>query len=321
MISDRARAGYESCTACKLCVLPCPVWQQTRDLSLTLMGRARALQGGATASDVRASLEACVLCGACEPVCPEEIDTVGRTLELRATLGGFAAGAPRPFFPESDVAPIARGRAVILPGPALSASSGHLAQLRAAFPDAVLAVDDGRDLAFALEAGEAIDGSRLQRFLAQLAGAREILVAEGILVAPLLRALPGIPVRGLGEAFLPLVASSLGPRDLYVVESRAYHASFSRLVAVYAEVRATSGAAMNLDLHRIAIPTGATSLQARLGSESGLNATEQIRWLLEGRDVSRIVCESLDDANLLHDSAGFSVVHVSSLFVTKAKAA
>ena len=61
---------YRACTGCGICVLPCPVWQETRDLSLTLAGRALALQGGATALDLRESLEACVTCGACEPVCP-----------------------------------------------------------------------------------------------------------------------------------------------------------------------------------------------------------------------------------------------------------
>ena len=69
-----------------MCALPCPVFRQSRDLTLTLHGRARALLAGATPAEVAPSTLACVLCGACEPVCPEEIDTVGMTLELRRTL-------------------------------------------------------------------------------------------------------------------------------------------------------------------------------------------------------------------------------------------
>ena len=314
MIFDAKRAGYESCTACKLCVLPCPVWQQTRDLTLTLMGRARAMQGGATAEEVRASLSACVLCGACEPVCPEDIDTVGRTLQLRAQLRDVvASGATRPRLPDSQGGAIARSRTVILPGPGLSASGAHLAAVRAALPDAVFAVDDGHDLAFAIEAGDPLDEERLRRFLTQFEGAREVLVGEGILVAPLTRALPGIPVRGVGEALLPLARAALGPKDFLGIESRAFHASFSRVVAIYSAVRDATGAAMNLDLHRIAIPTGATSLQSRLGAITSVPAAEQIRWLLEGRDIARIVCESQDDLNLLEAQTDLPVVHIAAL--------
>src|SRR5207253_9588004 len=75
--ADASRPGYDACTGCNLCVLPCPVFRDTRDLALTLRGRAKALQAGATIEEIRPSLAACVTCGACEPVCPEDIDTVG----------------------------------------------------------------------------------------------------------------------------------------------------------------------------------------------------------------------------------------------------
>jgi Fe-S oxidoreductase len=74
---------FSSCHGCSLCLLSCPVWRQTRDVRLTPHGRAKALQHGATAADLHASIASCTLCGSCEPACPEEIPLVDMILELR----------------------------------------------------------------------------------------------------------------------------------------------------------------------------------------------------------------------------------------------
>jgi len=65
------RAATMHCSGCSLCLLVCPVWRQTRDISLTPHGRAKAIQHGDSVDS--ASVESCTLCMACDPVCPEKI--------------------------------------------------------------------------------------------------------------------------------------------------------------------------------------------------------------------------------------------------------
>ena len=65
-----AKQDHAACSGCSLCLTVCPVWRRTRDLRLTPHGRAKAIQHGATISDIAESVESCTLCGACEPVCP-----------------------------------------------------------------------------------------------------------------------------------------------------------------------------------------------------------------------------------------------------------
>lgn len=328
---DPSRPGYEGCTGCRLCVLPCPVWQQTRDVTLTLMGRARAIQGGAGDRETAESLAACVVCGACEPVCPEGLDTVGETLRQRAALSAagapvIARAAPRPFLPEAPVAPFARGRDVLLAGPDLSAEAALLDRVVAALggPSAVaVAADDGRDLAFALEAGDPIEDARADRFLASLVGARSVVCAEGILVRPLASRLSRTAVRGVGEALLREAATraALGRGDLLVLETRAYHADRERLVRFYDALAAERGVTLALDLHRIALPTGATSLQSLIGAaDPAVTLDEQARWILEGRSPSRIVCESSADARALAARTAIPVVHLATLATAAAVA-
>ena len=89
--------------------------------------------------------------------------------------------------------------------------------------------------------------------------ARELIVIEGILHRPL---------RGWRGATRPrtsrrrcwtakrFIKAALGPRDLLVIESRAYHADHASLVRLFDRMRSRTGCQMNLDLQRLAIPTG-----------------------------------------------------------------
>ena len=54
-----ARRDHAACSGCSLCLLVCPVWRQSRDVSLTPLGRVKALQHGAGAAEVAASVEHC----------------------------------------------------------------------------------------------------------------------------------------------------------------------------------------------------------------------------------------------------------------------
>ena len=93
--------GIETCNGCAVCTLSCPVWGQTHDLLLTFCGRMRTTQGGASPEDLRASAEACVLCGSCEPICNFDMDTIARTIELRAELNRDKPSLPQRTAPSA----------------------------------------------------------------------------------------------------------------------------------------------------------------------------------------------------------------------------
>jgi ferredoxin len=300
-------------------------------VTLTLAGRAKALQRGIPVEELRASLEACVLCGACESVCPVEIDTVGMTLDLRAQLAEAGAStlahaaARMPALTRAQGAVKALGRdstpdaatgGWFLPGLALRSDPVLLRRVTAvlAKQGVRLAEDDGIDLRIALETGLPIDAQRRAHFLRPFQGARELIVGDGLLHRPLREWLPGTRVIGLGEALLRLAParSALRPTDLYVIETRGYHAEFARLVRLYDRLRQTTGCTMNLDLQRAAIPTGAACLQASLGL-GGLDVAAQTRWISEGWKIERIVIEDAADRAAFERTSTLPVVHLAEL--------
>ena len=314
-------ADHSACSGCNLCLLVCPVWRRTRDFALTPHGRAKALQYGAAAGDIADSIRSCTLCAACEPVCPEEIPLVAMTLALRRQLPQpeavrnllaameAAAGAALAALPSAT--------ATLLPGRSLRERAGTLERtlrlLRSA-GDIRLADDDGADVALALEAGCVIPAGRMDRLLRALHGAKRIVVAEGLLLHHLRPLLPGSNIVGLGEALsdLPAVRGALRADDLYVIETRAYHADYQRLVRHYDALRAERGCSFNLDLQRIAMPGAARSLPQRLGLEADDDGA-QLRWILQGRNVSRIVVESVEDGAAFERLGGRPVVHLADL--------
>lgn len=311
---------HTACTGCSLCFLVCPMWRATRDPRFTPEGLAKALQCGATAADLAAPLEACSLCGACDPVCPEGIDLPGMIMDLRLRS---PKPVPRPAVledlltrlqcaPGTAPAAVPRTAPLLLPGVELRGDAALLARVQALL-GLTLAEDDGADIALALEAGVEIPPARLQRFLDSLRG-HSMVAEDGLLLRQLRRWLPGSQRMGLGAALStrPAVRSNIKAGDLYVVEARALHADYERMVAYYDRLQLETGCSLSLDLQRIAIPATARGLAQKLGSEAG-DDTSQARWLLQGRKPVRIVVESLADRAALQRVSELPVVHLAEL--------
>jgi ferredoxin len=302
--------GFEACTGCSLCLLACPVWRSTHDIRYTPHGRAKAMQHGATAADLAASIDSCTLCGACEPACPEDLALVDMITGLRAALAVPAADG-------AAASPLAAGSTpaeCLLPDAALAADAGVLAQAAALLGGIAVAADHGADIALALESGAAIAPSRLAAFFAPLGAARRLVVADGMLLRALRGWLPGVRIESLGEAAsrTGAVRAALGRDDFYVIEPRAYHADRERLVGHYDGLRHATGCGINLDMQRLAISTTANSLPQRAG-RNRVDIAEQVRWILEGHAFSRIVVEDLNDVAAFRTVTDKPVLHVAQV--------
>jgi ferredoxin len=308
------------CNGCGVCMLSCPVWHQHHTKALTYCGRNRASIGGANEEDLAPSARACILCGSCEPLCPMGIRTQQATIRLRKNLSaqGFL---PKPVAlrdrPRSGSANFPR---LVIPGGALQANI-HLASavLQLLGKSVGFYGDDGYDILLALESGLEMNDARIEEFLAPLLKATEVVVADGLLYNVLRSLLPSsIKVRTLGQALLANghVRAGLRPTDFYMIETRAYNANQRSFVAFYDALRQESGCFMNLDLQRVATPTGAGSMQHREGLASIVSIEEQVKWLLEGRRAERIVVEHLDDYEAFTAHTKLPVVHLAEVAKT-----
>ena len=316
-----ARNDHAACSGCSLCLPVCPVWHRTRDLRLTPHGRAKALQHGATIADIAPSIASCTLCGACEPVCPENIGLVDMLLKLRRELpqsttainlhAHMHAQPPRPNFGPAHTATVLLAPATYKWRPGLLA---RVSGLLGGGISVAVENDGGADIALALEIGAAIPPPRLERFLAPLRLRKTIVVADGLLLRQLRVWLPHSEVVSLGVALsrIETVRRHLRAGDLYVIEARAYHAEHAKLVTYYDDLRAATGCAMNLDLQRIAIPATAPGLPQRLGEQVRTDSA-QLRWLLKGRRVSRIVVECETDLRTFEREYVIPVLHLAEL--------
>jgi len=311
--------NYNDCSGCGLCLLVCPLWRRNHDLQCSPQGWAKALQHGATPSDLADTVESCTLCRACDPVCPEQIDVSGMILKLRGQAAHpqtavlqkrMAAQASRP-------APVYQEKTALLAGEILRAHPALLNRITALLDKAgvlVVAHDDGADISLALEAGVDVSSGRLAALVEPLRRADKVIVADGLLLPYLAQWLPNAKVFSLGETLssLEAVRRNLLPTDLYVIEPRAYHADYVRLVKHYDRLRKERGCDFNLDLQRIAIPATVRGLPQRMGLAES-NDDGQARWVLQGRRITRIVVENLEDRAAFERISDVPVVHLAEL--------
>ena len=304
--------GYEACSGCSLCLLPCPVWRRTGDLTLTAQGRAKAMQWGAGVSEIKVSIDSCLLCGACEALCPEGKKISATTMARRAAVGAVRDDAPQ-WTPKSptpfEYGDASAGKAVVyLP---LGGADCKDAVAEALGGAAVL---EGLDeYAAALEAGLPVPGGIVDSYLSPLACAHTIVVSDGLLIRPLKERFPATRVVGVGEAMLslPEVRLAIGEGDLYIIDSRVYNTDFERLVKFYDHVVRERCVSANLDLNRVAVPTGAASLQARSGTgDEGAGVIDQARWIMKGKSFERVIYENPYDGVAFRKVTDVPVIHI-----------
>lgn len=314
-----AQKDHPDCSGCSLCLLVCPLWRRKRDLQHSPQGWAKALQHGAEPGGLAAAVQDCTLCRACDPVCPEQIDVSGMILKLRSQLAHpqtavlqkrMAAQTKRP-------APTYQEKTALLAGKALRAHPALLSRVSALLGKAgglAVADDDGADISLALEAGVDVPPARLAALIEPLLRADKVIAADGLLLPYLAQWLPTARIFSLGETLssLEAIRRNLRATDMYVIEPRAYHADYARLVKHYDRLRKERGCEFNLDLQRIAIPATIHGLPQRLDLLAP-DDEAQARWVLHGRNIMRIVVENLEDRAAFEKVSEVPVVHLAEL--------
>lgn len=314
---DKTAPDPAQCNGCGVCMLSCPVWRQHHTKALTYCGRSRASIGGATAEELAPSARACILCGSCEPLCPMGIRTQQLTMMLRRSLVQQGL-LPKPEVHHYAPAPASFAASrVLLPGKVLRADEKRCASVFALLGRGVACYsDDGEYLIRTLESGGETSDGRVRAFMGPLLRSAEVIVADGLLFNLLRPLLPAsITVRPLGQALLalPAVRAGLRQTDFYMIETRAYNAGRKKFVPLYDAVRRETGCFMNLDLQRVATPTGAASYQHREGFASVVSIEAQVSWLLEGRKAERVVVEHLDDHAAFTRYTSLPVVYLAEV--------
>ncbi len=296
------------------------MWQQRRDVQFSPQGIAKALQHNATHDEIAPALFSCLLCGACDVLCPEEIDITGMISALRKEALLQSSNAT---LKEAVKAHLAQATSdirieentIVLAGEALRSTPATLNKvltLLSCETSAALAIDDGDDIALALEAGIEISDHRLHAFLEPLQKVKRLYVSNVHLLKQLRHWLPATELFTIGHSLSQLntLTSKLNKNDLYLIEARAYHLDHKKKVRHYSQLRHERGCHINLDLQCNAIPTAAGGLNA---FEPQLDSAEQVRWILSGRNVQRIVAECAEDRRAMSQVSELPVLHIADL--------
>jgi len=312
--------SHANCHGCSLCLLSCPMWQQHRDVQFSPQGIFKALQHKASHDDISSALFSCLLCGTCDILCPENIDITETIKALRKETFSHEIEAELNqkitsllAQPSSELK--IEENAIILPGKALRANPMRLTKIQSLLPgevDIALSLDDGDDIALALEAGVDISEHRLHSFLEPLQGARRLYVSNGHLLKSLRRWLPATELFALGHSLSLLsdLTEKLNKNDLYLIEPRSFHLDHKQKITHYDQLRHQQGCQMNLDLQRNAIPTTAGGLHA---IKPMLDSKKQAHWILNGHNVKRIVVECAEDGAAMAQVSDLPILHIADL--------
>lgn len=218
--SDLIEKDYSSCSGCGVCALVCPVWTHSHDIALTPWGRAKAIQGGATAQEIRNSIDSCLSCGACHTVCPEQINVPEREEELRRQIGRETI---------AQELPLGSARINFFPSSELKAQSERLARLKPVLERLASARELITDN-FLWQSKLMKDFPKKKVF-----GLGHWLLSKN------------------------LIQPQLEDGDFYWMDAPLFHNQYEQLVAYYAEVSRKTKCILNWTLHRTAMPLGADS--------------------------------------------------------------
>ncbi|MDQ6970611.1 MAG: 4Fe-4S dicluster domain-containing protein [Mariprofundus sp.] len=234
-MQQATQPGFAACHGCSLCLLPCPMWRAHRDVSYSPQGFAKAMQAGASASDLADQLVCCIQCGACDVMCPEQIDLSGMVSKLWKQAG----------------------------------------------------LSESIELSESIGLSESIELPDSIEWIPQPSNDKVFAMSKN-----------------------PMVQAQLSCKDLYIIDAAPFHTHHAERVQHYDALRHSTGCSMNLDLNRMAIPTGADSVSARMGK---FDVAQQLDWLMQGHDFKRIVVECELDQSTLAKIIDQPVIHVSKL--------
>ncbi len=296
------------------------MWQQHRDVQYSPQGIFGALLHNASHDDITPALFSCLLCAACDTLCPENIEITETIKALRkeSFSHGIEAELNRKITsllaqPSSEVK--IEKNTIILPGKALRSNPMRLTKIQSLLSseiDTPLSLDDGDDIALALEAGIEISEHRLHSFLEPLHGAKRLYVSNGHLLKSLRQWLPASELLAPGHSLSQLskLTKKLNKNDLYLIEARSFHHDHKQKIRHYDQLRHQQGCQMNLDLQRNAIPTAAGGLNA---IKPMLDSKEQARWILSGRNIQRIIVECAEDEVVMSQVSDLPILHIADL--------
>jgi len=108
----------------------------------------------------------------------------------------------------------------------------------------------------------------------------------------------------------PVVQQKINQDDLYIIDAAYFHADYERRVEHYASLRTNTGCQINLDLNRMAIPTGVSSLAEKSGY---FDVKQQIECLLHGREFERVLVENPMDMTVLREITEKEVIYIGDL--------
>lgn len=337
-INNNTNKSFSNCYGCGLCTLVCPVWHQNHNVCSTPHGHAKALQSHGKINVT--GLFDCILCGACEPVCPENIDLMQMILELRHDVVKEKTSAVPSYI--DDLSPASSSKeqtnkikydVLLLADNALLEHTTLLNQtlecLKTTNTRSIgYAEDNGNDIIRALQSGLEISEARLEEFLTSVKAASKVIISDCLLKKALQQWLPSMQISSLGFELssLPALQHKLGKKDLYIIECRAYNTDFKRMVAHYNKLKQTSDCHLNLDLQRLAVPTGGVGIEPRPEIESGpetesnsmsgmpaFDASKQGQWILKGINIDRIIVECVEDGIMMSQLTDKPVIHLAEL--------